>query len=315
MLHGLELLRVADGRGGQAQMPQERREFPGQGLPAGIAFRGTFGHHAGHDLLQPLGQLRAQHPQRRRGFVKDFVGQRQLVLRHEGLASAEELVERHAEGIHVGAEILFLLLHLLRRHVGGRTLLPQHPCLLAAGELGGAEVRHLDVRLPPQHDVGRFDVPVDDPHAAGVVQGLHALECHLQHPPHGQERVGLAVLAQAAAGDVLHHDVAHVVLDHGVEDAHDMGVGKAPREGGLLEEEFAEAPSCHGVAPDAGEGGLDGHMAAREGVEAQVDDGAGTPPKLPLDAVFSDTGGEIGHQAGRGTGGSRSERPSMKSTV
>lgn len=81
-------------------------------------------------------------------------------------SSSEELVE-HAPGrVEVGAGIDGSALCLLGGHVGGgadRAARPGHPLVVSVGDVGDPEVHDLDRPVSGDHDVGRLDVPVDQP--------------------------------------------------------------------------------------------------------------------------------------------------------
>ncbi len=135
---------------------------------------------------------------------------------------------------------------LLGRHISRRS--HHHAGLglagrgaVGAGELGDAEVDHLDEVLPPlvddQVDVIGLDVAVVD---LVLVRGLQRL-AELQHDrPHHLERVGLSLLdklLQSLADQELHDEVVPVVLgDVEVEDLEDVVVADDVHGPRLVEE-------------------------------------------------------------------------------
>jgi hypothetical protein len=101
---------------------------------------------------------------------------------HEWRAARDHLVKHHAEAEGVGARIHLLAPRLLRRHIARRSY--HHPDLGAVsgqcrklritdgrrgfGQLGQAEVQHLDNAVAAHHYVLRLDVTMRDP---GFVRG------------------------------------------------------------------------------------------------------------------------------------------------
>src|SRR5690606_26021340 len=92
----------------------------------------------------------------------------------EGRAPGQELVEQAAHGVEVGAAVDVETLRLLGREVAGGA----HHRLRLGHRRGGVgqrpgdpEVHDLDRALVGDHDVGRLDVPVDEPALVGVLQG------------------------------------------------------------------------------------------------------------------------------------------------
>ena len=91
------------------------------------------------------------------------------------MTAAHHLSQDHAEGELVGARVEGLALHLLRRHVTRR---PEHHSRLGELQggvdgrvvprrglrepLGHAEVHHLHVPLRGQHDVGGFEIAMEE---------------------------------------------------------------------------------------------------------------------------------------------------------
>ena len=116
----------------------------------------------------------------------DVAGLAQLLLA-EGCGPGEQFIEQHAQRVDVraGVDVQIAQLRLLRTHVGGSAdevgiaskerLFRQ----LLVGGLGDAEVDHLGHRLAimvRDHDVGRFDIPVDNALLVGVLDRLADLK-------------------------------------------------------------------------------------------------------------------------------------------
>ena len=115
----------------------------------------------------------------------------QQLLRVEGRAARQQLVEQHPQAVDVAARVDVQPAHLrlLRTHVGRRPdellelridrLLGQ----LLLRRLGNAEVDHLRHRHPVvqrHQDVRGLDVPVDDPLLVRVLNGVADLDEQIQ---------------------------------------------------------------------------------------------------------------------------------------
>jgi hypothetical protein len=92
--------------------------------------------------------------------------------------------------------------------------------------------------------------------------------------------VGVQLLAQRPARDVLHHDVGPVAVGPGVEDRDDVGVGEPGRRRGLAQEAGADG----GVGGELRMQELHRHRPVENPVVSQVDlahtAGAEQPPQL-----------------------------------
>jgi hypothetical protein len=105
----------------------------------------------------------------------------------EGCGTGQQLIEQDTQRIDIraGVDVQIAQLGLLRTHVGGgadqvgiagkERLFRQ----LLVGGFGNAEVNHLGERftiMARNHDIGRFDIPMDDAFGVGVLHGLADLE-------------------------------------------------------------------------------------------------------------------------------------------
>lgn len=121
--------------------------------------------------------------------------------------------------------------------------------LLYAAELGEAEVGDLRLALEGDHDVGRFDVAVDDAFAMGVLEGL----ADLPHPAGDVlrgESAGLDEGVQVGALDVLHHEVEPPVARLAeIVDCDDVGVAEPGHGAGLALETLREMEPGGVLAP------------------------------------------------------------------
>ena len=124
--------------------------------------------------------------------------------------------------------------------------------------------------VPQDHDVVGLDVPVDDPPAVGVAQGLDDLGDEVEGlPPVELVPLLLHVLLQGDPVDELHDDVLHVRGAAHVIDRHDVGVGEHGHRLGLLEEAAAQLGVLRQVVPQD----LHRHLAVEAVVQAPEDPG------------------------------------------
>jgi hypothetical protein len=224
--------------------------------------------------------------------MDDLLHQRLDVLAAERPPAGEQLVEHHAERVHVAVEADFLALDMLRRHVIGRAHRRglHHLALL---QERGAEVGDLHLGAFGNHDVRRLDVAVDDALARRVLQRAAALEADLQHVGDRQQLAGGDVPGQIAAHHQLHRDVTGILADHRVEDRDDMRVAQLAGERGLVQELRAVDGAELGIAEHLGLDGLERHFLAGEGVLREVDGAGRALAEVLLHFVFADLEREV----------------------
>jgi hypothetical protein len=92
-----------------------------------------------------------------------------------------------------------------------------------AQRLGKPEVENLDESLPGNHDVGGFDVAVQDPGCVRPRQPIGNLGCNANSPIDGHWPIGVQ-LAQSASFDELHRDVRRPLVLGDVVNGDDVGV-------------------------------------------------------------------------------------------
>ena len=115
-----------------------------------------------------------------------------------------------------------------------------------------------------------LDVPVDDPPAVGVAQGLDDLGDKVEGlPPVELVPLLLHVLLQGDAVDELHDDVLQVGGAAHVVDGHDVGVGEHGHGLGLLVEAAAQLRVLRQVLPQ----NLHRHLAVEPVVQGPEDPG------------------------------------------
>jgi hypothetical protein len=156
-----------------------------------------------------------------------------------------------------------------------------------AAEARDAEVQDLDRAVPGQPDVGRLDVPVDDPHLVREVE-----------PPADVHRhAGLLLdretvdrhhrLAEVDALDVLHGDVVDALHLADLEDRHDVRVLQAGG-GARLALEAGEGVLA---GQERGGHGLERDLALEDRVLGQVHLAHGAVAELRLDLELAELAG------------------------
>ncbi len=218
--------------------------------------RGQVGDHRGRCLI-PVGRLLGQHPghhlgqfQRerlvQRGHVRGLahlqLGQLADGVPFEGRLAGDQGEERRPQAVDVRPDVhLGRTQRLLRRDVIHRTHHGPteglgHPVPGRPVGARQAHVEDLDHPVLGQDQVGRLDVPVDEPPFVGVLQPGRRLG-HVGHRPGRRDRPAPGQQGvQGDAVDVLHDKVANVPVLAGVVDADDVRVVQGGRGPGLAQE-------------------------------------------------------------------------------
>ncbi len=155
----------------------------------------------------------------------------------------------------------------------------------------GAEVGELGLAALRKQDVRRLDIAVDDAVPAGVLERPDALEDDLDDLGDGQQTVGSGMGLQRRAGDVLHHEVAAVRLDHRVVDVDDMRVVQLPGERRLGDERLVHHALFLRIGVLVELEHLDRHVAIGEGIAREVHLAGGAAADLLRDRIFADVHG------------------------
>ncbi len=286
-----------------------RREQPHQGGGQPIGNLGALGAGIRHlPRLHPL-QL-----ERRVGLLVQAVAHQQLI-------------EHDAGAIEVAAAVQGLPARLLGGHIGVLAAARPPPGVLGPGlahQPGDAKVKELDLALKAHQHVVGADVPVHQVERSaqpigggmGVPQAPHQAGAQVDGQGDGQ---GPTLAAQAAhqAGEVHPVDIFHGDIGIGAHpsqlvDLHDVGVGQAGRDLGLLDEHGHEA----GVSGQARQDALDdqalleafGAKAAR-----QEDLGHAAGGEMLDQLVFSESSRQVHPHPG--AGGGDPGRPALRTTV
>ncbi len=262
------------------------RELIGEVLPGREALARILLQGDVDQAFQCGRQERAARAQRHMRMIRDVEHQRHQIVGLERPLAGQHFVDHHAQRKHVGTRVEFAFGDLLGRHVGWRADHAGQLRGLAVDEMRGAEVADLDVAALGQHDVFRLQVAVHQAARAGVGHRHATLEGDLQHGCHRQQRVGLDVVRQRHALDVFEHQVGKLLVLHGVEDAHDVGMLQFAHQARLVHEHVAHAAGIGRILQQVGLQDLDGHLHLLERVEGEIDVGGRSASQAAQDLIF-----------------------------
>ncbi len=214
--------------------------------------------------------------------MEDGVDRRGLARSLERPPPGQHLVEHHAQRPEVRAGVELVTPRLLGRHVGRR---PHGRARAGNGrrarELGQAEVEDLHQTVARDHQVGRLDVPVDDPLAVRLGQPARHLLSHLRGLLHG-ERPALQPAAECFAVVAGHGEVEPAVGSlPQLQDGAQVRVVERRGRLGLLDEPGLGL----GVARQLGGEELEGHDAREPRVLRLVDHAHAAAPQQLQDPV------------------------------
>ncbi len=182
--------------GGVGSPLQSFSQFTGR-LKAVARF---FGQGLLNHVGKRTGNLGAQGPQRHRRGHDDaphHLARRTLT---EGGMTAQHLVQNAPRAVNIGSRVRGAAGHLFRRHIGGRA---DHSAVGGAGQglfvvsrlsdpadpLRHPEVEDLETVAASHHEVGRFDVAVDDPESVCRRQRFSKLDAEIDDPLRGDDTV------------------------------------------------------------------------------------------------------------------------------
>ena len=260
----------------------EPRELVAQILGRLVALLGVLLEAARDDPAEMAGQADSDGGHRGRRVLQDRRDHRDGRVAGERPLAGGHLVEDGAHREDVGARIDALALGLLGRHVGRgaedfaltrqaaeRRRLELGDIILQGlglGELGEAEVEHLDSAFGVHHHVGGLEVAVGDAAVVGGGDSVGESDAVAEEVVE-QQAAGRDQVREGLAVDELHGEEVGAVrfLDR-VEDD-DIGVVERRDGAGLA----LEAGEAFGVAGEVGRQDLQGNSAAELGVFGGVD--------------------------------------------
>ncbi len=175
------------------------------------------------------------------------------------------------------------------------------PCWVSwrAFYAGNSEVGDADAFVGGQNDVGRPDVPVNDPSRMSEVEGVRGL---LHHP----DRLRGVEAARAGQGDVegrtldmFQRQIRQTVYLAHVVEGHDVGVGQSARDPRLVVEALEEPVPLRArwkIHPE----GLDGEDSPDERIGRPIDGPRAPRAQFPKNLVTPDLGGNPARSQGSG---------------
>ena len=189
-----------------------------------IAGRGIIGHGLHDDLLQTARNIGIE-GRRHLGAAVDVLDRH----RDRGLAvirrsAGDHFIHHDTQRIQVAAVIHPAALGLLGRNVMHRTQSLSGQCVAFGHHPGDAEVSHLHAAVFQHHDIVRLDIPVDDPPAVGMLQGLADLNGKMQGLLPVQNALLFHVLLQADTVDQLHDDIVRLLGGRNIVHRHNIGM-------------------------------------------------------------------------------------------
>jgi len=207
----------------------------------------------------------------------------------EGHLAGQHLVEDDAQGVQVGAGVAAPGHALFGGHITQRAhQRPGDGVLGGPDDLGDAEVGQDGLALLAEHDVGRFQVPVDDAGLVGIAQSGEGIDQDADHFARRHapavDPVGGQVGLQRIALEQLHHHEVQPVLHVEVVDLDDVGVAEGGHGACLPAETRQEFLLLHQVGAQH----LDRHVPVELRVVGLVDLGHPAATERLEDAVFAE---------------------------
>ena len=183
-------------------------------------------HGVEGDLLQTEGDRRIHLAGRRRGRIDVLDGDGYRGITVIGRFSGQHFIHHYAQRIQVRPGVHLGPLCLLRGDImDGPQRLPGQR-ILGGTEPRDPEISDLYAAVLQDHDIVRFDVPMDDPSGMGVLDGLGDLGGKMQRLPPGQRAPLLHILLEGQPVDQFHDDIVRFAGMVHVIDGHDIGVGE-----------------------------------------------------------------------------------------
>src|SRR5258708_702755 len=151
----------------------------------------------------------------------------------------------------------------------------------------GPEVAGLGVPRLREQDVSRLDIAVDQPVLERVLERAYAFEDDLDDFVEGKQSGDMRVHLERGAGHVLHHQIAVLGLDHGVEDLDDVRMVELASERRLGKERLVHHALGLRIDVVGEQEHLDGDVPVGEGVARKINAAGRSAADLPNDRVFA----------------------------
>ena len=232
--------------------------------------------------------------------LEDHIGDARQGVAVEGDLVGQALIEDDSQGVEVGPTIDALVANLFRRHVEGGAGDPSRPGDRHGGELRDPEIGDLGQAVSIEQDVGRLDVPMDEPFAmSGIESDRHLLDAG-HGPRDGKRPASSDQILERRTIHPLHGDEGEAGLGIGVGIKHhdDAGMFQLPGSAGLEDEALLQFQLFAGIDLEQRQKYLEGHLPLNIGIESQIDMAHRPAPKLREDPVTTDLLGdsaECGH--------------------
>ena len=228
----------------------------------GVALARVFGHRLQDDGLE-LCVYRGVDGAWRDGLLAYLLhGNAHGVRAVKGELAGAGLVHDDAQAVKVARPGKGLALRLLGAYVVCRAQDVGVLRHIRVARLRDAKVHDLNVAVGLDHDVGRFDVAVDDVVAVCHAQGAAHLRAYLGDLARVDAAAPLDGAFEIGAAHVLHDDVVHAVVLAPVVDVDDVGAREVGRSLGLLPKTRGKGAVCRVLRKHH----LDGDRTAQGGV-------------------------------------------------
>ena len=214
----------------------------GQNLPCIGVTAGQIGIHCLHgDFFQLLGHILCEDRGRQSDGIDMLQGNRHRGITLKGQTAGDHLIHDHAQRVQVRAVVHMAALGLFGRNIVHRTDgLALAVGALLLGKVCDAEVGHLHRTVTEQHDVVRFDVPVNDVVIVSVLQCPGDLGGKNSHFFGRKLAAAAEIFLQRDAVNQLHNDVIHISGAGNIVNIDNVGMGQHGNRLGFIMELMAE---------------------------------------------------------------------------
>ena len=202
-----------------------------------IAIHGIFLHRPHNDLFQTYRQRVVYLAGRLSLFIHLHQGYGYGAVRIKGKTGTSHLVHKHTQRVQIAAGVDGMSAGLLGADiVYGTDGLIGHRNGFCIGQLGNAEVHHLNQAVLQKHNVLRLDVAVNDALGMSVFQRIQNLFGVADDFSDREDALAGHIILQRNAFHVLHDDILYVVPYGNVVNIHDVGMGEHSDGFGFVDE-------------------------------------------------------------------------------
>ena len=245
---------------------------------------GIFGKGLSDDLCKNFRNLRTNLPNRNRSFIGDLVKDGKIIVPRKGLLTCQKLVKHTSQGKDVALVFHGPFFHLLRGHV---TWGPDDAfgCGLFRLDLCDAKIRDAHSACLVEHYVGGLDISMDHPLFVGEIECPACSKHDFNNPVDGEKIFLVAKLFKGGAVNILHGDVAEILVHPGIIYGHDTGVHEPAGRLGLQEKPLSILVGLllHQISGRSGD--FDGHVSIDIGVFPEIDHPHTALAQLPYNFI------------------------------